>query len=825
MTDNIHTDEELIIAGDLNGHVGLERRGFDRWHGGKTRGTINADGEKILEFARSSDLALVNTFFVKSDAQSYTFESGPNKTVIDYIMTRRDNLNKIKNCKVIVGEAVATQHRLLVMDYTTIKKRRKRRKREERICWWKLKKEEGDELVEKLEEIMDSIDDREQMQWDATYPKIMKSAKEVLGTSRPGRYLEKESWWWDEEVKEAVKEKKEAFKLWKMERSEEAREDYKQKNKTCKEKCAVAREHASENLYKELEENGPQIIHRLAKTRSRRSKDIDRMPFVRNQEGNILCDGEEIKNRWRGYFDTLLNTENRRENLDEIATVQGPIEEITTTEVKKQLERMKANKATGPDEIPIELVKKLKDRGLVWITEVIRTIIRDGIPLDWRGSITTPIYKNKGDPLDCGNYRGIKLLSHSLKLMERVIEARLREIVTIKKNQYGFQKGKSTTEPMFCLRMIQEKFREYNKPLHMVFVDLEKAYDTIPRELIWHCLRKRGVPEGYVNIIQDMYRDSTTKVSTTSGKTEDINIGIGLHQRSALSSLLFIIIMDVVAEGIDENTPWTMLFADDLVLCDGNQQQLEERLEKWRNVMESAGMKLSRSKTEYLPPPGEHGDIRMREYNSENRATLTKCGEFKYLGTTIQQDGGCQKEVALRISKAWNKWRELTGVLCDRRMPSKLKVLIYKTSVRPALTYGNETWPITGYQADKISVCEMRMLRYCLGISLEEHRRNEEILEEAGVMPIKDLMRKKRMQWYGHVCRREQEEDIRMVYNLRVEGRRSRGRPKQRWSDTVNSDLRWLGLENEDPGDRMRWRSLVEWKIGQKPATRTGQRR
>ena len=112
-----------------------------------------------------------------------------------------------------------------------------------------------------------------------------------------------------------------------------------------------------------------------------------------------------------------------------------------------------------------------------------------------------------------------------------------------------------------------------------------------------------------------------------------------------------------------------------------------------------------------------------------------------------------------------------------------------------------------------------------MGISLEEHRRNEEILEEAGVMPIKDLMRKKRMQWYGHVCRREPEEDIRMVYNLRVEGKRSRGRPKQRWSDTVNSDLRWLGLENEDPGDRMRWRSLVEWKIGQKPATQTGQRR
>jgi len=187
----------------------------------------------------------------------------------------------------------------------------------------------------------------------------------------------------------------------------------------------------------------------------------------------------------------------------------------------------------------------------------------------------------------------MKLLSHSLKLRERIIESRLRDIVTIKKNQYRFQKGKSTTEPIFCLRTIQEKFREHNQNLHMVFVDLGKAYDTIPRELIWDCLRKKNVPEQYIDIIKDMYKNCVTRVRTTSGLTDEIKIEVGLHQGSALSPLLFIIIMDVVTEAIDEETPWAMLFADNLVLCDSNKDSLEQRLDVWREKMESVGLKLS----------------------------------------------------------------------------------------------------------------------------------------------------------------------------------------------------------------------------------------
>ena len=93
------------------------------------------------------------------------------------------------------------------------------------------------------------------------------------------------------------------------------------------------------------------------------------------------------------------------------------------------------------------------------MTGVLNEAMREGIPKEWRTSTITPIYKQKGDPLECNNFRGIKLLSHTLKLWERVVESRLRKIVNISERQYGFQPGKSTIQTLFCLRMLQEKHR------------------------------------------------------------------------------------------------------------------------------------------------------------------------------------------------------------------------------------------------------------------------------------------------------------------------------------------------------------------------------
>ena len=132
--------------------------------------------------------------------------------------------------------------------------------------------------------------------------------------------------------------------------------------------------------------------------------------------------------------------------------------------------------------------------------------------------------------------------------------------------------------------------------VHCAFIDLEKAYNRVPRE----CLQLAETSECYIKIIQNMDDRATTTVKSAAGLTKELKVGVGLHQGSALSPFLFAIVIDRLTEDIRKDTPWDMLFADDIVLCRQNHKELEKDLEIWRNALERRNLKVSRSKTEYL---------------------------------------------------------------------------------------------------------------------------------------------------------------------------------------------------------------------------------
>ncbi|KAK3516854.1 hypothetical protein QTP70_027075 [Hemibagrus guttatus] len=228
-----------------------------------------------------------------------------------------------------------------------------------------------------------------------------------------------------------------------------------------------------------------------------------------------------------------------------------------------------------------------------------------------------------------------------MKVWERVVEARLRKVVEICEQQYGFMPRKSTTDAIFALRILMEKYRDGQRELHCVFVDLEKAYDRVPREELWYCMRKSGVAEKYVRVVQDMYERSRTVVRCAVGQTEEFKVEVGLHQGSALSPFLFAIVMDQLSEEVRQESPWTMMFADDIVICSESREQVEENLERWRFALERRGMKVSRSKTEYMCVNEREGSGTVRL-----QGEVPEAMEYLFLKDNLRADQLTEEQIA-----------------------------------------------------------------------------------------------------------------------------------------------------------------------------------
>ena len=340
----------------------------------------------------------------------------------------------------------------------------------------------------------------------------------------------------------------------------------------------------------------------MAKEREKNSKDIYQSKVITDEDERVLVEDLKILERWREYYQKLMNEHNSREGRNEQqAEVEGGITEITSAEIEMALRNMKNGKATGSDNLPVKVWKSLERTGVNFLKEVLNLIIdEEKIPDIWRKSILIPIFKNKGDIMNCGNYRGIKLMCHSMKLYERVHANRLRNIVSISDKQFGFVKGKSTTDSIFALRQLQERYREGQEDLHYVFIDLEKAYYRVQREELYWCMRDNGVSEKYIRLVKEMYHQCETVVRCAAGTSEPFAVEVGLLQGSAFSPFLFAIMMDSLTENIRKETPWQMMFGDDVVLCAREKDVLELELEQWVEALEKRGMKVSRAKTEYM---------------------------------------------------------------------------------------------------------------------------------------------------------------------------------------------------------------------------------
>ena len=537
--------------------------------------------------------------------------------------------------------------------------------------------------------------------------------------------------------------------------------------------------------------------------------------------------------------------------------------------VKKAISQMKAGKAPGPSGIVVEMIRAAGDMGASMIRDLAAAIIRDGkVPSDWEQSFIVCLYKGKGDALERGNYRGLKLTEQVMKVLERIVDGLIRQVVSIDDSQFGFVPGRGTTDAIFVVRQLQEKYLAANKRLYMAFVDLEKAFDRVPRKVIWWALRKLGVDEWIVRLVQGMYSNARSRVRVGEGYSEEFEVKVGVHQGSVLSPLLFIIVLEALSREFRYGVPWEDLYADDLVIIAESLEECVRRLLTWKEAMEEKGLRVNAGKTkimicgtglDLLQSSGEFpcavcrtgvgsnsifckgckhwvhkkcsGLKRLTE-DPDYRCTRCKgtarpldgrpqkdvqvgpdklevVASFCYLGDMLSAAGGCELSTTTRVKTAWKKFKELKPVLSSRHLSFKTRGRVYSTCVRSAMLHASETWPVTKPCLQRLQRNDRAMIRQICNVKPQDTAtiRSIELLARLGIEDLDLILKERRLRWYGHVERSNGA--VKTAFDIQVNGKPGPGRPKMTWKQLTERDCREWKLSAINPHDRDTWRSGV----------------
>ena len=248
-------------------------------------------------------------------------------------------------------------------------------------------------------------------------------------------------------------------KLWCTNRSAKNRNKYKKaRNETKKEIAKAIRQEAEEEM--NVLCTKPNDGFKFVKFMRKEGRDIDGEGSMKDKDGRLVVSEKDCGKLWKEHMEKIMNVENEWDHMVEADMVEG----VTDKEVMETMTKMKLGKAAGPSEVNMDMIIASGTFG-VGVTKKLcqRMLDGEGMPEEWKTSVVVPIFKGKGDVVDCGAYRGVKLLEHAMKIVERVLENRIRELVMIDKMQFGFMPGKSTTHALFILRRMQEEFRGREK--------------------------------------------------------------------------------------------------------------------------------------------------------------------------------------------------------------------------------------------------------------------------------------------------------------------------------------------------------------------------
>lgn len=834
--NEIPKEDMMLVLGDYNAKVGREETSQLQFGKHSLHASSNDNGNRLVDFAVSNNLLIKSTMFPHKDIHKQTWISndGITRNQIDHVLIdsrHGSNIIDVRSCRGADGD---TDH-ILIKAKTRLRLAARKEKSQKKEVQWnieKLKQQEvKDRYQQKIEQECGEINMQnlqvEEM-WKTIKETIREASKEILGEKQNT----KKKLWFDTECQDLNGEKYGARTKMLQNPSEENRNKFHNlRNRMRKLTRKKKREWQNEQL-QELETNRAHgNIRKFYKQVSTHKKGFRprTTTMLMNNEGELMTSKQEILDTWREYFNKLLNIEDPtyqeedKRHMAEVWVDPPSIEE--TTQAIKQL---KNNKAAGRDGIPAECLKEGGHRIVETIHKLIQKIWeQESMPDEWKEGVIIPIHK-KGNRLACNNYRGITLLNTSYKVLSNIIKKRItpysEEIVG--EYQSGFRRKRSTTDQLFTLRQLLEKCWEFNRDLHNLFVDFKQAYDSIIRASLWTALEELGIPGKLIRMIKVCVEGSYSSIKIEGHYSETFEITTGLKQGDALSPALFNIALEKVVRRTElttnifgHNGPCLILaYADDLDVVGRSTVNVKEAFIKLEKEAKKMGLKVNEEKTKYMHMTRNVGRDRIRQNVTMDEYNFEHVQTFQYLGALITSDNNVKVEIKQRILQGNKCYYATQQLLRSRTLTRQTKINIYKTIIRPVVTYGSETWTMTVQDTLLLNRFERKILRKIYGGVWDQQtvryrrRTNNEVYELYNSPSIVQEIKSNRLRWLGHVQRSNDSRLIKMVWEEAPNNKRPLGRPKLRWRDNIRKDLQTLGVLNweESTQDRHEWRRIVE---------------
>ena len=523
---------------------------------------------------------------------------------------------------------------------------------------------------------------------------------------------------------------------------------------------------------------------------------------------------DDILERWATFYEELYFDDSEDTTIDD--SQEEPIPSILKSEIVHAVNNLKPGKSPGLDEIYSEYIKAGGEPLVNALHLLYNKIITSSIiPQSFKEALIVVLFK-KDCRLECKNYRPISLLSHIYKLFISIIANRVRNDLysSFPESQAAYQPGRGTIEQIIALEQLIEKSIEFNNPLHLVFIDFTKAFDSIKLPHLWKLLEKTPINKRYINILKCTYDNSKACVRTDIGTSRSVNILKGVKQGDILSAILFCIVVASIINKTESscNSGYSigghllsnLAYADDIATLNNSVIEMQKYIDTLAKNAEEVGLYINISKTKCMTTDKNKPQLNLTIYGQQ----IKQVSEFIYLGHKLSSTNNGSTAVQHRIGLGWAAFEKNKEMLTSKRVSYQIKSQIYNTFILPVVCHGLECVNWTTSLLNKMETFQNHIMRFMTNKRLTDHVRISTLLDMTGMFPIVPLIKSKTLKLFGHIKRSEKGLSKICLEGMTT-GTRSKGSQPKRWRDNIYD---WVELDlfslNQATQNRALWKVL-----------------